>query len=152
MDAVTYPNEQVIEFINQNLIPLRVLSDQQPLAKDFNIQWTPALLILGREGKEHSRTVGFLSGDELIPSLLLGMGKGYADNDEFKDALRCFDRLLAEYPGSDSAPETMFQRGVALYKSTHDPKPLKEAYNQLQDKYPGTQWTKRAYPYRLIGD
>jgi len=151
MDAVTYPNEKVIDFISQNVIPVRVLSGQQPLATDFNIKWTPSLLILDQEGKEHSRTVGFLSGEELIPSLLLGIGNGHANKDEFKDALSCYERLLAESPESDSAPEAVFQRGVNLYKSTHDPKPLKEAYNQLQERYPASQWTKRAYPYRLIG-
>jgi tetratricopeptide (TPR) repeat protein len=151
MDAVTYPNERVIGFINQNVIPVRVLSDQQPLATDFNIKWTPALLILDQEGKEHSRTVGFLSSEELIPTILLGTGVGHSDQEEFKEALSCYERLLTEYPESDAAPEAIFQRGVNLYKSTHDPKPLKEAYNLLQDKYPNSQWTKRAYPYRLIG-
>ena len=141
MDAVTYPNERVIEFLNQNVVPLRVLSDQQPLAKDFNIKWTPALLILDQEGKEHSRTVGFLSGEELIPSILLVIGNGHSDQDEFKEALACYERLLTEYPASDSAPEAIFQRGVNLYKSSHDPKPLKEAYNQLQERYPASQWT-----------
>ncbi len=151
MDTVTYPNEKVVEFINLNVVPLRVLSDQQPLATDFNIKWTPSLLILDQNGKEDSRTVGFLNAEELISSILLGLGNGHFNKDEFKDALGCYERLLAEQPGSDSAPEAIFQRGVTLYKSTHDPKPLKEAYNHLQDKYPASQWTKRAYPYRLIG-
>jgi hypothetical protein len=39
---------------------------------------------------------------------------------------------------------------VCLYKSTNNPKPLKEAYEQLKDQYPESEWTKRAYPYRLI--
>ena len=151
MDAVTYPNERLIEFINQNVIPVRVLSDQQPLATDYTVKWTPSLLILDQDGKEHYRTVGFLSAEELIPSLLLGIGNVHFNKDEFKDALSCYERLLTEYPKSDSAPEAIFQKGVSLYKNTHDPKPLKEAYNHLQDKYPASQWTKRAYPYRLLG-
>ena len=151
MDAVTYPNEKVVEFINQNVIPVRVLSDQQPLATDFKIMWTPSLLVLDQEGKEHARTVGFLSPEELIPSILLGIGNKHFNNDEFAAALSCYERVLSESPGSDSAPEAIFQRGVTLYKSTHDPKPLKEAYTHLQDKYPISQWTKRASPYRLIG-
>jgi len=150
MDAVTYPNESVVEFIEQNVIPVRVLADQQPLSTDFNIKWTPSLLILDQEGKEHARTVGFLDAEELIPSLLLGIGNGHSDNNAFHDALACYEKVLSDYPGSDSAPEAIFQRGVALYKSSHDPKPLKEAYTHLQDKYPASQWTKRAYPYRLL--
>ncbi len=60
------------------------------------------------------------------------------------------EAVLSEVPQSDAAPEAVFQRGVSLYKSTGDPKPLKEAYMKLQDKYPESQWTKRSYPYRLI--
>lgn len=150
MDAVTYPNEKLVEFINQNVIPLRIASDQQPLSTDFNIKWTPSLLILDQDGKEHARTVGFLSAEELTPSILLGIGNCHFNKDEFAEALRCYDALLAEHQTSDSAPEAIFQKGVAQYKSTHDPKPLRAAYDLLQEKYPTNQWTRRAYPYRLI--
>ena len=150
MDAVTYPNEKVVEFITQNVIPLRVLFDQQPLATEFNIQWTPSLLVLDQDGREQHRTVGFMSAEELIPSLLLGIGYGHFNKSEFKEAIGCYEKILAEYPTSDAAPEATFQRGVSLYKSTHDPKPLKEAYTHLRDTYPASEWTKRAYPYRLL--
>ncbi|MEN8257632.1 MAG: tetratricopeptide repeat protein [Thermodesulfobacteriota bacterium] len=149
MGAVTYPNETVIEFINQNVIPLRVTADH-PLATEFNIKWTPSLLILDQEGHEHHRTVGFMSPEELIPSLLLGIGNSFFNGNDFNKALSCYEKIMADYSGSDSAPEAIFQKGVSLYKSTNDPKPLKEAYEYLQDKYPASQWTRRAYPYRLI--
>nr|MBF0223374.1 hypothetical protein [Desulfobulbaceae bacterium] len=64
MDAVTYPQEAVIQFIHQNVVPLRVGSEEQPMAKDFDISWTPALLIIDKNGKEHHRTVGFLEPEE----------------------------------------------------------------------------------------
>ncbi len=150
MDAVTYPIETVINFINKNVIPLRVPADQQPIATDFNIHWTPSLLILDQEGHEHYRTTGFMGAEELIPSIWLGIGNSHFVRDEFESALSCYEKLLAEYSASDSAPEAIFQRGVTLYKSNNDPKSLKKAYERLEDKYPESQWTKRAYPYRLI--
>jgi tetratricopeptide (TPR) repeat protein len=150
MGAVTYPNAEVGEFVSKNLIPLQVKSDAQPLANDFNVKWTPTLITLDAEGKEHHRTVGFLPPEELIPSLLLGIAKCQFDRDRFAEALASLDKLLAEYSKSDSAPEAIFLRGVSRYKSTHDPKPLKEAYEKLQSEYPSSEWTKRAYPYRLI--
>jgi TolA-binding protein len=150
MDAVTYPNESVTEFIQKNMIPLRVAFDAQPLATDFNIKWTPTLITLDAEGKEHHRTVGFLPPEELTPSLLLGIAKTYFDQEKFSEALSALDKILAEYPKSDSAPEAIYWRGVCGYKSTHHPKPLKEAYEQLQTKHPSSEWTKRAYPYRLL--
>lgn len=151
MDAVTYPNTKVIAFIERNVVAVRVLADQQPLATDFNITWTPALLIVDHEGKEQARTVGFLSAEELIPALLLGMGAWHMNSGDFTAAITCYDQVLADSPRSDSAPQAIFERGVALYKSSHEPLPLKEAYNRLQEHYPESQWTKRAYPYRLLG-
>ncbi len=37
-----------------------------------------------------------------------------------------------------------------MYKASHDPKPLRAAYETLTAKYPGNEWTKRAEPYKLI--
>lgn len=150
MDAVTYPNEQVIEFIQKHLIPLRVAFDAQPLSTDFNLKWTPTLITLDADGKEHQRTVGFLSPEELIPSLLLGIAKSHFDRERFNEALSILETLLKDHSKSDSAPEAIYLRGVCKYKSTHNPKPLKEAYEQLQAKYPSSEWMKRAYPYRLL--
>jgi hypothetical protein len=150
MDAVTYPDTRVSDFIEKKLIPLQVPYNHQPLSIDFNVQWTPTLVTLDAEGKEHHRTVGFLAPEELIPSLLLGVSKVHFDLEQFVPALATLEALLAEYPKSDAAPESIYLRGVTRYKSTHDPKPLKEAYELLQAQYPGSEWTKRAYPYRLL--
>jgi len=150
MDAVTYPENKVADFIIKNLIPLRIPSDAKPHSADFKITWTPTLIVLDQEGKEHHRTVGFLSPEELIPSLLLGMAKSGFEQQRYAEALAVIQELLDTYPGSDAAPEALFLKGVAGYKSTHNPKPLKETYEQLQSRYPSSEWTQRAYPYRLL--
>ncbi len=150
MDTVSYPNKSVTEFINTSVIPLRVRSDTQPMASNFNLQWTPTLIILDKEGKEHHRTVGFIPAEELIPSLLLGITKVYFDLSAFKEALSNLEKILSDFPKSSAAPEAIYLKGVCLYKDTKNQKGLKEAYEQLQAKYPESEWTKRAYPYRLL--
>ncbi len=150
MDAVTYPDERVTEFLQKNMIPLRVAFDAQPLSTDFNVNWTPTLITLDSNGKEHHRTVGFLPPEELIPSLLLGTAKSHYNGERFNEAVSVLDKIIAEYPKSDSAPEAVYLRGVCRYKSTRKPQPLKEAYEQLQANYSASEWTKRAYPYRLL--
>ncbi len=150
MGAVTYPNTDVVEFIQQHMVPLQVAFDAQPISTEFNVKWTPTLITLDAEGKEHHRTIGFLSPEELIPSLMLGIAKCHFDREEFDAALSILKKLLTIYPKSDSAPEAIYLRGVSLYKSTHKAKPLKEAYEKLQAEYPLSEWTKRAYPYRLL--
>ena len=150
MDTVTYPNPDVVEFIRKNLVPVLVPFNAQPLAADFNIQWTPTLITLDPEGKEHHRTVGFLSPQELIPSLMLGMAKCHFDSGRFQDSVSILERLLARFSKSDSAPEATFLRGVGSYKISHNPKPLKDAHERLEKDYPSSEWTRKASPYRLL--
>ncbi len=150
MDAVTYPNPKVIDFLQSRVIPLQLRSNSEPYATDYCVKWTPSLLIIDGEGKEHYRATGFLSAVDLLPALMLGIGKGCFDQDRFDEAIECFDSVIAEYSYSCSAPEAVFFRGVALYKSTHQVEHLKQMYRKLQDDYPQSQWAKRAYPYWLI--
>ncbi len=150
MDAVTYPNTKVISFINQHFIPLRLPFDEKPYAAEFNVHWTPSIIILDSERTEHHRTLGFLSPEDFIPSLYFAIGKASFDSENQDRALVYFDNLLTEYPKSDFVPQGIYLQGVSKYKSTNDPKPLREAYDKLNAKYPEGYWTKRAYPYRLI--
>ena len=150
MDAVTYPDEKVIDFINEHIVPVRVPADAMPLAADFRVMWTPTLITLDSYGKEHYRTVGFLPPEELIPSLLLGISKIDFDMDRCESVIADCDNLLGGYSKSMAAPEAIYLRGVCRYKKTHNPKSLKDAYEQLADEYPNSEWTKRAQPYKLL--
>ena len=150
MDAVTYPDETVISFILENFVPLRITFGTEPFTSDFNVKWTPSIITLDSDGREHHRTLGFLAPEEFIPSLYLGIGKSFFDSDKMEDAISYFDNIITEYPKSDFDPEALYLRGVSRYKSTNDPIPLKEAYEELNQKFPLSEWTKRAYPYRLI--
>jgi hypothetical protein len=150
MGAVTFPDSKVIDFITQNVIALRLPHDHKPLADQFQVKWTPTLVTLDTDGKEHHRTVGFLGPEDLIPSLILGRAKIQSDQENFAEALKSLDALLKDYPKSGAAPEAVFMRGVCLYKTMHEAKPLKDAYEKLRAGYPESEWTKRAYPYRLL--
>ncbi len=150
MDAVTYPHQDVVNFITEKIVPLRAPFDAQPISTDFKVMWTPTLITLDYYGKEHHRTVGFLPPDELIPSLTLGMGKIDFDTNQFSEAIIHFNTLLNGYPKSAAAPEAIYLRGVSRFKSSHDAKSLKEAYEQLKADYPESEWTKRAQPYSLL--
>lgn len=57
-----------------------------------------------------------------------------------------WEGILKEHSWSESAPEAIHCRGVTRYKSTHNSKPLKDAYEELVSRYPESEWTRRAYP------
>ena len=150
MGTVTYPDSRVVEFINGRMVPVQMLYDAQPFASTYNIKWTPTMIVLDGEGKEHHRIVGFLPPDEFIPALLLGIGKTAFDKDELDKAMTDFDKVVTAYPRSAAAPEAMYLRGVVQFKKSHQAEPLKEAFEQLKRDYPASEWAKRATPYGLL--
>lgn len=150
MDAVTYPDNAVAEFTGSSVIPLRIPSDSEPLASQFEIKWTPTLVVLDGTGKEHWRSVGFIPPEEFASTILLGVAKTHYDFDQFDGCLKALDTIIGQYPKSSSAPEAVFWKGVVGYKSTHDPKPLRHAYDRLAAEYAASKWTQHALPYRLL--
>ncbi len=150
MDAVTYPDEKVAAFVNEKFIPVRLAHDHPEFSKKFNVTWTPALFILDQEGVIHHSGIGFLSPEEFIPFGLLGLAKIAFDRGLFDQALCYLDNLLEHHAQSAAVPEAIYIRGVALFKKNNDPSVLKKAYEELTARFPESEWTKRAYPYRLL--
>jgi tetratricopeptide (TPR) repeat protein len=148
MDAVTYPNPAVVDFVQNNMIPLRIQSDNEAVALKFKIKWTPTLIILDKDGNEHYRTIGFLRPEALVSSLMLGIGRMRLDKGEYQGAISNFDKLIATSSKNDFIAEAIYFRGVARYKLTNDFKSMKEAYDKLSEDYPDSEWTEKAYPYK----
>jgi Tetratricopeptide repeat len=150
MGAVTYPNPEVVQFVNQNFIPVQMLYDAQPEATDFNITWTPTMVVLDESGKEHHRNVGFQSPEEFIAFLMVGQAKTHFDRNSFEPAIALLEKVIKDFPKSGAAPEAVFHLGVSRYKATHNAAPLKEAFEYLKANYPNSEWLKRAQPYSLL--
>jgi len=150
MDAVSYPDEKVIDFLGEYVVACRVPSSSEPLSSEYGIKWTPTLVLLDGEGREHHRTIGFIPPEELVPTLFLGIAKAHFNRDEYDDALKALGRILEDYPRCDEAPEAIYMQGICLYKSTRNAGRLREAYDRLLSEFPSSAWFKRAYPYRLL--
>lgn len=150
MATVTYPDKDVITFIENYTVPVQVPYNEEPLASDFGVKQTPTIVTLDADGEEHHRTVGFLAPEELIPALLLGIAKVYFDADELDKALPLLEKIIADFSKSDATPEAIYLQGVSKYKKMHDPQHLKRAYEKLSTAFPASEWTKKASPYRLL--
>ncbi|MBI5249537.1 MAG: tetratricopeptide repeat protein [Desulfomonile tiedjei] len=149
MDAVTYPNQAVTQFVQNNLIAVRVRNDQ-PLADLFKVKWTPTLVLVDPEGKEVYRNVGFLPPDNLVPALMLGIGKLELQHGNYDKAIPHFDRVASKFPQSEEAPEAIYFMGVSRFKMNSDLKMMKETYNRLEATYPNSSWTRKAQPYGSV--
>jgi tetratricopeptide (TPR) repeat protein len=150
MGAVTYPMEAVAKFVDYNFTPVQIQVSNTALMQKYAVSWTPTILVLDADGKEHYRTVGFLSPEEFVATFKVGKGRYHLDLEEFPEALAMFDEVISQSHNANAVPEAIFFKGVATYKHTHDPKPLREVYEILTSKYPQSEWAKRAEPYKLI--
>lgn len=150
MGAVTYPQAEVARFVDLNFIPVQIEVSNTALMQKYAVSWTPTLLVLDADGKEHYRSVGFLGPEALIATLAVAKGRYYLDLEQYPEARAMFEEVITSARVPEVVPEAIFFNAVAQYKETHNPKPLRQAYETLTAQYPGSDWTKRAEPYKLI--
>jgi hypothetical protein len=150
MDAVAYIDPEIISFVNGNLIPLRLAAADPVLGPKYRVKWTPTLLLLDADGVEQYRTLGFYPPKDLIPSLLLGMGKTCFNRPDRPAACGYFQRIMNDFPKNPLAPEAVFLNGVSLYIEGHDVANLIGIYDRLAAVYPESPWLTRALPYSLL--
>jgi len=145
MGAVTYPSQDVVDFVNANFIPLKFDSarDQKRL-NEFNAQWTPTIIIYDQNQKEHHRTTGYLSPETFLSEMRLGLAKMEYDLKRYNEALQAYKQVIQAYPETAAAPEALYFSGVCNYMATHDPSHLKETFTALKEKYPRSDWTRKA--------
>jgi len=150
MDAVTYPNEPVADFINEKFVAVRIRNDEQPYADNYLVSWTPRIIVLDPLGRIHKSTVGFFPPKEFIPALIMGLAKIDFYTSCLDECLKHLDCVINSHPKSGSAPEAVYYKGVTEYKISGKAGSLKEAYHRLKKEYPGSEWLYRAAPYRLL--
>lgn len=138
------------KFISLNFVPVQIETSNKALMEKYTVSWTPTLLVLDTDLKEHYRAIGFFTADDLISTLETARGRWALDTEQLPEARTIFEEVISCYPDANAAAEAIFFLGVTKYKMTHDPKPLRETYEQLQAKFPGNIWTKQADHYRLI--
>lgn len=150
MGAVTYPDERVAKFLSLNYVPVQIQTTNTEMMSKYSVSWTPTLLVLDADCREHYRAVGFFTPDDMIATFMTAKGRWALDTDQLADARALFEEVISCYPDKDAAAEATFFLGVARYKMAHDVKALREAYDVLKDKFPHSTWTKQADHYRLI--
>ncbi len=150
MGAVTYPTEGMGNFIDLNFIPVQVEVSNKALMEKYQVTWTPTILVLDADGKEHYRVVGYVPPEEFIPLFMVGKARFYLDTDQHAEARATLEEMLERCPHPRAAAEAIYFLGVARYKLSHDPKPLRAAYDELKAKYADSEWVRRAEPFEKI--
>lgn len=146
MDAVTYPNADVDQYLKQHFVPVQFNVVEQPDVMElFNTPWTPTIIVLDADGKEHRRSQGYLDPRRMLGELSLARLKAAIDRQDFAGARQVSEdarRLTAGDP--EREPEAAYWASVAAYKASEDPNNLVQGWNRLLDQFPESDWAKKA--------
>jgi hypothetical protein len=126
-------------------VPVRAHIKENPQAFErFKAQWTPTILILDGDGVERHRIEGFLPVDDYLAQLELGLGKMSFEKKDFREAEEFFRSVCNDHPSAGAAPEACYWSGVAEYKATQDAAPLERTARVLEERYPSSEWARKA--------
>jgi hypothetical protein len=153
MNTGPYSDEKVQKYIAEEFIPVKsqcFWDKRTELMKQFDVAWTPTLLVHDSTGKEHHRIVGFVPVGDFLAHLKLGKAKMFFNRFRFAEALDSFTSVIEQHPEAGAVPEAVFFLGVASYWKSHDPKGLRRAYDTLAARFPQSEWARRAKPYQQI--
>jgi hypothetical protein len=144
MDTVTYPDDRVVQFIQQDCVPARVKVKESPdLVEEYLVSWTPNAVLADEQGRVHYRVEGYLPPEEFVARLSLGVGRYWLDRQQFARARGRFEEVARRHAGSGAAAEALYWLGVAHYKESHDPAQLRLGWQRLAQEYPDSEWTVR---------
>ncbi len=133
------------ESIGRHFVPVKIHIKEQPATFDrFHAQWTPTFVILDPDGTERHRFEGFLPAADLVAQLELGRGQVAFGGKQFDEAEKQFRRVVEAYPESEAAPPALYWAGVAKYKATNDARALAETAAAFEQRYPDSEWAKKA--------
>jgi tetratricopeptide (TPR) repeat protein len=145
MDTVTYPDPRVVQFVGQHFVPVQIKVKQEPrLAQEYQVSWTPNLVVADADGTVHYREEGYLPPEDLIACLSLGLGKYQLHYKQLAEAAGHFEEVARRHPGTEAGAEALYWLGVARYKETHDKHQLRPAWERLAKEYPKSQWAQRS--------
>ena len=148
-----YPDERVVRLVASEFLPIRVhVRDPDGayarMSERLNVHWTPTVLVLDESGVERHRIEGFLSADDFLAHLKLGLAKSSLQRGAFDDAERRFREVVAEHPQTEPAPEALYWAGVSRYKGTNDASALGETAQAFASRYADSVWARKASVWR----
>ena len=146
MDAVTYPNEEVVDYISGHFVPMQLNIKEDPGAMDrFEAVWTPTIILRDDGGREYRRSEGFLPPKTLLTELALGRTQAALHNAEYDEAVKHGEEAARFAEGDpERLAEARYWTGVAAYKGSNESGDLVKHWKPLVDEMPESAWAKKA--------
>ncbi|MHC4277341.1 MAG: tetratricopeptide repeat protein [Planctomycetota bacterium] len=144
MDAETYTNADVAEFINKNFVPVKLhVGEDREAVDKYEVGWTPTIVVAGADGTAYNASVGFLPPKEFLAQLGFGIAKVDFNRNKYAEAIKGFEQVVEQYPECDCTPEAMYWLGVSSYRLTGSADGMTAVWQELVEKYPDSIWAKK---------
>ncbi len=149
MGTVTYPDETVARFLEENFVAAKIdVTQEDPKTREacarFNQVWTPTFVVLEPQGREAWRAVGYFPPNEFLGALLLAMGMARMLNREYAEAHDLFREAAENHPDTAAAPEALYWQAVAAYRRDGKPDELLRIWRALKARHPESLWWTKA--------
>ncbi|HZT42351.1 MAG TPA: tetratricopeptide repeat protein [Chthonomonadaceae bacterium] len=145
MEAESYGDAATAAFINESFVPFTVnIKEHGALFHRFDVLWTPTVLIMDPQGVERDRIEGYLPREEFRARLEMGLARAAFTAKHWEEAEKRYAQVAERYPDTPVTAEAIYWRGVSHYKGTNDHTALGEVAQQLSQKYPNSEWAKKA--------
>ncbi len=130
--------------INEHFIPVKLhIGKYRDLVEEYEVVWTPTVIVATADGTVHHRSVGPLPPREFMAQLAFGIAKADFDRGDYAEASKIFREVLQQYSTCDCAPEAMYWLGVSEYKRTGSVDAMKAEWRKLLEEYPDSPWAKK---------
>jgi hypothetical protein len=149
MDAVTYPNVQLQEYLSKNFVCLMVnegepTPDQKKLLAEYRALWSPALIYLDWSGSELRKVIGYRDPEQMLGDSMMTVGKFHLLHRRLDEAAAEFREIATESQARGVAAEARYWEGIAIYKKTRSLDDLKHIWNHLAMSHADGEWAKSA--------
>ena len=144
MDTVAYQDAKLKDVLARKTVPVRLnILKERDAAKSFRAIWTPTVMFLEPDGREHHRFLGYHPPQDFAAVVLLTSGQAAFGAGKIDEAQACFDEIVAKFVDTESAPEATYWRGVCAFKKTKSTQPIYDACRNIVQKYPNHFWAKK---------
>jgi hypothetical protein len=143
MGAVTYPDPRVAKMAIENFIPVQINVIEHPEYTDkFLARWTPTIIFLDSQGREHRRLVGYTIPDDFLAEMGMGLSQQAFNNKRYDEATGRYQTVVDRHPNAPVAPEALYMIGVCKYRSTDDGNYLTTYWDEVMERYPDSRWAR----------
>ena len=145
LEEETLADPAVREQIAERFIPVKLhLVNDRAITRDWQIIWTPTVLIADRSGKIRYSSINYLPAAEFLDVMDIGEAVTAMRWQEYETSIARLKDIEERHPEGPLTAEAIYWRGMAEYfRDGHRSTSAKAVWAEIQERFPDSIWAKR---------